>query len=47
MGIIVAFVIGVGVGAAVVTIWALTAPGREEKQEPQWHQTGAAGGYWE
>lgn len=26
MGIIVAFIIGVGVGAAAVTIWALTAP---------------------
>lgn len=26
MGIIVAFVIGVGVGVAAVTIWALTVP---------------------
>lgn len=33
MGIIVAFVIGVGVGAAAVTIWVLTAPGRKEDQE--------------
>ncbi|GFO86542.1 hypothetical protein [Anaerostipes butyraticus] len=22
-------------------------PKVEEKKEPQWHQTGAAGGYWE
>ena len=33
MGIIVAFVVGVGVGAAAVTIWALTAPGREEEKK--------------
>ncbi len=33
MGVIVAFVIGVGVGVATVTIWALTAPGRKEDQE--------------
>ena len=33
MGIIVAFVVGAGVGAAAVTISALTAPGREEEQE--------------
>lgn len=33
MGIIIAFVIGVGVGAAAVTIWALTAPRKKGDQE--------------